>query len=425
MRALIWLLLLAALATAVALSGVSGDKGYVLWVWPPWRMEMSINFFLVTQLLLLVGSYLLLRLLANTLGLPRTVGELRSRWAMRRDARLAGDALRMLWEGRYSQALAAAEKVRAPAAGDAAAGSLRGAVALVAVKAANALRDEERLRSWRRRAVALDDGGWRTARLMEEMRIALDGGDFAAAATLLEQLGTRQRRSISALRLALRIARGQGEHSEVLRLVGLLEKHGALAADMARPLRLAAHRSMLEMLRDDPSDLMRHWRNIAAADRSDPNIASFAAQVLADIGACAESTQLIEDVLDDRWEPDLLEIYVACENRELLGSDVVARIERCERWLTQHPHDAALLLALGRLCGQKRLWGKAQSYFEASLAVQPGGRAHLELARLSEQMERSEEANRHYRAAALLLAQPKAAAAAPSTVVNRDDMADA
>ena len=71
-------------------------------------------------------------------------------------------------------------------------------------------------------------------------------------------------------------------------------------------------------------------------------------------------------------------------------------------WLRSHPDDARLLDALGRMCLQQRLWGKAQSYLEASLAVEPTQQTHLELARLADQLERPEEANKHYRASALL-----------------------
>ena len=70
--------------------------------------------------------------------------------------------------------------------------------------------------------------------------------------------------------------------------------------------------------------------------------------------------------------------------------------------MRRHPDDARLLKALGRMCLRQRLWGKAQSYLEASLSVAPSQQAHLELARLFDQLERPEEANKHYRASALL-----------------------
>ena len=58
-------------------------------------------------------------------------------------------------------------------------------------------------------------------------------------------------------------------------------------------------------------------------------------------------------------------------------------------------------MALGRMCLRQRLWGKAQSYLEASLSVAATQEAHLELAHLFDQLGRDEEGNKHYRASAL------------------------
>ncbi len=68
-------------------------------------------------------------------------------------------------------------------------------------------------------------------------------------------------------------------------------------------------------------------------------------------------------------------------------------------WLRQYPGEAGLLLSLGRMCMNQRLWGKAQSYIEASLATEETREAHLALAELCDKLERSDEANRHFRAA--------------------------
>jgi HemY protein len=61
-----------------------------------------------------------------------------------------------------------------------------------------------------------------------------------------------------------------------------------------------------------------------------------------------------------------------------------------------------LLLVLGRFCLQKQLWGKAQSYFEASLSLKPSRAAHIALAKLLDQLEQPALATKHFRAAALL-----------------------
>jgi HemY protein len=390
MRALFWLLTLSGLAIGVALIGQLSD-GYVLWVVPPWRVEISLNLFVVAQLLLLVVAYLLFRAVVNTLRLPGIVGEYRARRARQRDERSAVEALRLFWEGRYSQSLKAAEKVGA----DSTATAAQGVAAQAGLRAAHALRDEARIAAWQARAEDMDDAGWRTARLMGDIRLALEARDFAAAAAALEQLGPQERRQIAAQRLAMRLAQGRGDWAELLRLARQLEKHRALTAEQAQPLRVHAYHGILDTVQDDPAQLMRQWRGMPAADCLDLRLAQRTAAALAQAGACAESAQVIEEYLDERWESALLEIYAGCP-----GGDALGRIAHCEKWLHEHPQDAALLLALGRLCMQRQLWGKAQSYLEASLAVEEGAAAHIELARLLDRLEKPDEANRHYRAAA-------------------------
>jgi HemY protein len=58
---------------------------------------------------------------------------------------------------------------------------------------------------------------------------------------------------------------------------------------------------------------------------------------------------------------------------------------------------------------QQQLWGKAQSYLDASLSVAPLREAYLALAALADELDRPDDANRHYRAAAQLSAQPGSA----------------
>ena len=78
------------------------------------------------------------------------------------------------------------------------------------------------------------------------------------------------------------------------------------------------------------------------------------------------------------------------------------RIERAERWLASRSRDPELLSALGRLCAQAGLWGKARSYFEASLSFEETRAAHLELAQLAERLGDATAAQRHFRRAAEL-----------------------
>jgi hypothetical protein len=52
------------------------------------------------------------------------------------------------------------------------------------------------------------------------------------------------------------------------------------------------------------------------------------------------------------------------------GDDPARQLQTAEGWLKDHPQDASLLLTLGRLSLQNRLWGKARDYLESSLRME-------------------------------------------------------
>ncbi|HEX5393443.1 MAG TPA: heme biosynthesis HemY N-terminal domain-containing protein [Rhodocyclaceae bacterium] len=390
MRALLWLLTLAAMAVGLALAA-RYNEGYALLVLPPWRVELSLNLLIVLAVAAFAVLHLVLRGAAAMAAMPGKVAAFRARQAQLKAESALRDAMRLLFEGRYSQSLK-----RAEAAWEA--GHAPGLAALLAARSAQLMRDEERQALWSDRALVQDDEV-HNARLMVEAVMAVEGRDFDKARVALDQLTRESGRHIAALRLSLRTQQGLGNWHAALRILRQLEKHRAMTADQAAVLRRRVHREILRdmsNLGDDGAALARYLRDMDEADRQDPAVAGASAKALLVAGATGEAARVIEEALDEQWDSELLNIYGQAE-----GGDVLGRLSHAERWLAQHPRDARLLLALGRLCRQRDLWGKAQSYLEASLAVTPSREAHVELARLLDYLEKPEEANRHYRAAAL------------------------
>ncbi len=391
MRALIWLILLSALAVGLALFVVHND-GYVLIVVPtdpPLRVELSLNLAVFLAVASYALLYALLRIVVHTLHLPAAVAEFRARRRHDKGERALREAMRFQFEGRYGQALKSAALAydidHAP-----------GLAALAAMRAAHALRDAEKQDMWRERAIPHDEET-RAARLMSEAEAAIDERRFDDAVVTLESLAAGSGRHIAALRLLLRARQGRGDWEEALRLIRQLEKHRALTPEQAAPLRLRAHRELLRSLPQDSAALARYWRALPAGERRQPALAQEAARALMAAGDCAEAQRVVEEALDENWDSDLALIYADCARGDSLG-----RIARAEKWLHQQPRDAKLLLALGRLCRYQQLWGKAESYLEASQALEPSRAAHRELAQLFDLLERPEDANRHYRSAAEL-----------------------
>jgi HemY protein len=394
MRAVFWLLTLAALAVGLALAA-RYNEGYVLLVLPPWRAEVSLNLFLLLCIAGFFAIYLLARAVSHTLGLPRAVAEFRRRRQQEKASVALRDAWRLLQEGRYGHAIRCVEKAGPDQAG-------AGMLALAGWRAAHALRAAGRIAHWAALVRGHDGAGLRAARLMTEAEFALEERRFDDARDALQQLVARQGKHIAALRLSLRAEQGLGNWREVARLVRQLEKHQALTAEQAAPIRSRAVREALRALRDDPSGLMRYWHELDDADRAEAALALETARALSTAGDCREAQRVIEDALDERWDAGLVLAYGDCGKPGEPAGDVLGRIAQAEKWLQRMPRDGALLLTLGRLCRQQQLWGKARSYLEAALAIAPSRAAHVELAQLLDQLEESALAIRHYRAAAVL-----------------------
>jgi HemY protein len=113
--------------------------------------------------------------------------------------------------------------------------------------------------------------------------------------------------------------------------------------------------------------------------------------------------EILERALAAEWSPQLVALYAelpAEMSEEARSAEARARIENGESWLLERARDAGLLATLGRLCAQAGLWGKAQSFLEASLSFEETRSTHLELARLSERLGHPSDAQEHYRRAA-------------------------
>jgi HemY protein len=388
MRALLWLLILAALAVGLAVLAGSSD-GYVLLVLPPWRVEMSVNLLVMLAVAGFLVGYLLLRAVLHTIGLPAAVQRFRQqRRSAKGEAALCA-AMRYQVEGRYGQALKTAVLAHDT-------GHAPGLAALLAMRSAHALRDAERQRSWRDR-LQEHDKEWRVARLMSEAEFAIEERQFDTAVKLLDELEALSGRHIAALRLQLRARQGRGDWSEVLKLVRLLEKHRALTEEQASSLKLRANREWLRILPQEAPLLMRHWHALPRGERRHPLLAQDMARALVAAGDCGNAQAIIEETIEEQWDTGLASLFADCAVGDSLG-----RIALAEKWLHDRPRDAQLLLTLGRLCRYQQLWGKSQSYLEASLALQPTRAAHNELAQLFDLLDRAGEANRHYRAAAAM-----------------------
>ena len=392
MRWLFWLVAVFAAAVVLAITGRVGE-GYLVLVYPPWRVEISLLLSIFTLAAVFGAVYFAVRLTGHTLALPSQVRAFRERRKREQAQSALASALQCYFEGRFARA----EK-EAGLAWEA--GSAPGVAALIAARAAHQMREIERRDQWLERAEAAGES-LRAARLLTQAELALEERDFIGARDALRSMHGTGPRHIATARMQLRAERGAQNWEEVLRLAALLAKRGALPPTVADEHRVQAHIELLARDSGDRGSLETRLRKIPSPDLEQPRVAAAAARRAAALGEVVLARELIERGLTAEWNVALVALYGEIEILDAVKrqEEARARIERGERWLREHAEDPQLLATLGRLCVAAELWGKAQNYLDASLTFGASRTAHLELARLAERDGRSAEAQKHFRRA--------------------------
>jgi len=393
MRWLISLLIIAVLAVALAMAG-RYDPGYVVLVYPPWRMEISFISFVLIVVGLVVGGIVLLRLAMLTLNLPSIVREQRERRAAKkRDENFVG-GLRAYTEYRYQDA----EQSLGQWQGD----DVR--LGLARVLAARAAQEMRAVKQRERHLQDATEHGAELAALLFEAEACLDAKDAAAALVAINRAKEIAPQHTALLRLELKARQMTGQWDEVGRLLDALMRSNALEAGVASQQRRMAYAENLKRRAEDDRGLLEYWKKIPADFKADPWVARAAARAFMQRGGHDTALDVLETALNHEWREDLVALY-----GEVRGSNPARQIEQAEKWLHAQPRDAQLLLTLAQLCSVQQLWGKAQSYLEASLAIAPSADGHIRMAELKTQSGQPGEACKHYqKALALCRAQESA-----------------
>ncbi len=385
MKTMLWILAIFAAAVGLTLAA-KPNTGYLLLIYPPYRIELSFNFFVVLLFTFLFVMYGVIRLTASMIALPEKSREYHLKRAMEKNRFVMLEGLVSYFEGRYAKAEKAA--VQAMEAKESVALN-----AVVAARSAHELRAFERRDAYLARAEELEPSR-RTLRLMTGAELFFEERRYNDALSVLKQI-KNGRAHTAALRLELKIQQHLKDWDAVLDLVAQLDTRNAFDAAYSEQLKRHARIEKLKSkVGEGKERFLAYWQKIPDAEKKEAKTASVAAQTFISFKECAIAQKVIEESLEGQWNSHLVAIYADCPE-----PDTVKRIERAEAWLRQHDDDAVLLLSLGRLCMHQKLWGKAKNYLEASLSVHPSAAAHLALARLAETMQKPEEAEHHYRLA--------------------------
>lgn len=386
MRAVIWLVLLFAVAV-VAATAFGTNEGLVSFYGGGWRLDMSLNLFL----LLLIGSCFLIVTVMQAVsvltGLPQRAREWRTNRRDRSAQAALREALAQYFGGRYSRAERAAQRALAIQADTPELAQDNEFTVLAhLLHAGSAHRLQNRAQRDEQLARALDlSRRSAAARSAEEgarllaAEWALDDRDAGRALGLLADLPPGVARRTHALRLKLQATRLGLQPQEALKTARLLAKHQGFSKVAAQGLLRSLAFESLDTAHDI-DQLRAVWLQLDPADRRDAFVAAHAARRAVALDAPDEARawlrpfwdRLAELGTDDRAA--LSEALVTAAAG--IGSEWLPRLESAAQ---SFPREGAVAHAVGSVLVQRQLWGKARRLLEQAATddqLAAAGRRH-------------------------------------------------
>ena len=263
MKSLFWILALFIAAAAIALLA-HFNEGYVLFVVPPYRAEVSFNFALLGLFVGFVACYAALRALTLAFSLPERTRLFREQRRDKKALTLFLDAQKAYLEGDYLTALKKAKNSHS--------GGLMESLTTLLAAAAEQAKDPTATSNARFEQAVQATPSLKIGSLMLEATLALNAlrvDDALSALNALEamRLSPEQRRA--KLHLEMRAKEAQDQPDDVLRIVRLLENQQLIAQKLAEKMRFNAHFKNLYQRLAQPDDLARYWDAIPPDEMTD------------------------------------------------------------------------------------------------------------------------------------------------------------
>lgn len=161
-------------------------------------------------------------------------------------------------------------------------------------------------------------------------------------------------------------------------LLPILRKRHAFSIEEINQLELRVYSELL-LLGKTNNTVEIKWNELPRYLQKQPALVAIYAEYLLANNKIEEAEDVLKMVLHKSLDKQLLELYAV-----LPSNNPIKKIARAEKWLKENPENTALLLCLGRICKQQKLWGKARQYLEKSMRLGATPAVYSELGQIME-----------------------------------------
>lgn len=383
MRTLIAAFLVLLAAVLVTL-WVKQDNGYVLIGYGESTVEGSLALFTLVGLALFLVLHLLIRVSSRLWHMPERVAEWRLKRRSRRAQRALTRGLVEMAEGRWK----VAERHLTRHAAQSETPLLN---YLAAARAAQLQGEHTRRDDYLHLAhESMPSADVAVGLTQAELQLAHQ--QYEQSLATLMHVRTLSPKHDYVLKLLKKLYENLGDWKKLEEMLPDLRRRKVIADKELQELEARVCRERLKQESGSVDSLVQYWQTVPKELRQDQHMLIDYARMLMSLGAGSRAEPLIAALLPKRWNAELVTLYGQIELKDPSHQLAVG-----EGWLKSHPEDPVLLLTLARLSLQNKLWGKARSYLEASIAISPSPESYQQLGLLLERMGEADKAMHCFR----------------------------
>jgi HemY protein len=359
------------------------QSGYVLISMGHWRIETSLWLVLLALVLLFFALYWLWRFITGAYHIPQRY----ERWQQNKALQLMERGISALLEGQWKQAETNFVKA-------AKLGKLKFVNYLGAAKAAQEEKNVARRDAYLQKAKEKMTDEQVIPLGIVQASWQLENEQWQSALQTLLQINVLAPKNPLILLGMKRAYVALQQWDALKNLLPKLQKAQMLDGTKFLELQLQIYGVLLEQSAESQhySALEKQWDAIPKALQEQPQLVSVYVRYLLQLKQTEKAEQVLKMQLRKTKDARLLELYA-----QLVSADSAKQLHRAEGWLTSEPNNPALLFCLGQLCARHRLWGKARSYFEAALKIEPQPAIYLAQGKVLEELGDQAAALKSYR----------------------------
>lgn len=365
--------------SAFAAHFLLADPGYVVINFRGYVIEMSVPVLAGFAVMLVLGVWLVRKVLIA----PRRLGEAAGRIRSARSGQKMTKGMIAVAEGN----LARGEKMlgRAARTSDSPLFNY-----LQAARAAHLQGRDERRDEWLRLAFQ-ETPEAANAVLLTQAEFQLDRDQYEQALATLRRLEEDSKNHVHALALMGRLYFKLEDWTALGEILPRLRKNTQVKPEVLDKWTIRVHKEALDRAADAET-LDFTWKGITRSLKTDATLLEAYYSGLMRAGLHDRAEKELATSLKSNWRGPLVRLFGLVE-----ATDTTKQLKRAEGWLKNHGEDPDLLLAAARLCLRNELWGKARSYLETVISMRPTPEAYQEYGALLAQMGEANAAADAYR----------------------------